>query len=105
MNIPETFPPELCCTPSPAWDEERPHARQSNSYPTLNLKVKGEASALTKDVIKPGIVLKRVMRDFPVLLSSPKERVEAVVRVHGDIEVWAECAWCNRCLACFWGNI
>jgi len=70
MKIPETFPPELGCAPSPA-----------------------------KDVLKPGIVLERVMRGFSLLLSSPKERVEAVIRVHGDVEMGTECAWCSRCLA------
>ena len=30
------------------------------------------------------------MRRFSVLLSLPKERVETVVWVHGDVEVWPE---------------
>lgn len=45
------------------------------------------------------------MRRFSILLSLPKERVEAVVWVHGDVEVWSECARGARYLVRPWGGL
>jgi hypothetical protein len=95
MKIPEAFSSELCRRPS--YDLKRKSPRQKLSWPGW------EARSLTKNVLKSGIVFKGVVRHFPILLSFPEERVEAVVWVHGDVEMWAKCARCTRCLACFWG--
>ena len=59
----------------------------------------------TKDVAQSRIVLQGIMRRFSVLLSLPKERVETVIGVHGNVEVWSECARCARCLVRLWGGL
>jgi len=67
--------------------------------------IEGCCCPLTKNVLKSGFIFKGVMRHFPILLFFPEERVEAVVWVHGNVEMWAKCARCTRWLARFRGGI
>jgi uncharacterized protein with PIN domain len=45
------------------------------------------------------------MYHFSVLLSFSKERVQAVVGVDRDVQMWTESTRCTRCLARFWGDL
>jgi hypothetical protein len=86
VEIPEALSPKFCRGPSSTWAshvKKLPHA-------------KGRARChFTKDVLKPRMIVQRVMDHFPILLSFPEAGVEAVFWIHGDVEMWAERAGCT----------